>query len=152
MRNKLLISVVVLAVVLIAWSKFTDNHDKYKSTVDGMVSAEGIHWHPKLSISVHGESVLVPANTGLIGGHKPIHTHDEKDGTIHLEFDNLVRKSDITLGKFFQIWGKEFSSTQLFENHNSEMGQVRMTVNGEENTDFENYIFKDGDDIQLSFE
>ena len=115
-----------------------------------IISQNGIHWHPQLSIRVRGTEVPIPANIGLIGTHSPMHTH-ETDDIIHLEYDSVVRESDITLGKFFEIWGKEFSETQLLENVTSDTERVIMRVNGEINTEYENYVLRHEDEIEISF-
>lgn len=70
---------------------------------DNQVAArEGIHWHPKLTITIKGEKQTIPANIGIgpqyqsnplfdsSMGMTAIHTHeDAKDGIIHLEFEGL---------------------------------------------------------------
>ena len=71
-----------------------------------------------------------------------MHTHDSS-GVIHLEFQGVVRKDSLKLGRFFEVWGKDFM----------EFGSsVKMTVNGEEKTELQNYILKDGDKIELRYE
>lgn len=68
-------------------------------------------------------------------------THDT-DNIIHMEFSGLVRKDDLKIGKFFIIWGKQLRGD----------GFVKMTVNGQENTDFDNYLMKDGDKIEIFYQ
>lgn len=116
-----------------------------------IVSNVGIHWHPNISIKIKGEKIIIPANIGIGAVHSPMHTHKE-DGTIHMEYGGVVRQYDITLGKFFDTWGKDFSSTSIMGNKSGDGGVVRMTVNGENNTEFENYIMNDGDVIEIIFE
>ena len=119
-----------------------------------VISQSGIHWHPTLEIFVRGEKVDIPANIGLgqqysslptfdrSMGMTAIHTHEDMP-VIHLEFPGLVREEDITLGRFFEIWGKDIRS----------FGEsVRMTVGGAENTEYEKYIMRDGDTIQLHYD
>ncbi|MDP3784460.1 MAG: hypothetical protein Q8R12_00010, partial [bacterium] len=102
----------------------------------------GLHWHPELAIFVKGEKQEIPANLGIGAVHNPMHTHDSS-GVIHLEFQGVVRKDDLKLGHFFQVWGKDFM----------ELGStVKMTVNGEENTELQDYIMKDSDKIELRYE
>lgn len=108
-----------------------------------IISRSGIHWHPELTIYIKGEQQNIPKDIGLAGTiHKPVHTHDE-DGVIHLEFQGLVLKSDITLGQFFNNWNKNIRSLGV---------NMKMTVNGKENTEYENYIMQDKDKIELSYE
>ena len=147
MKNTILTVVGVLAIGVFLWWA-----GSLSSSDPETLAARGLHWHTKIDIFVKGESIEVPANIGLIGGHNPIHTHDEEPGVIHLEFDGKVTYADTELGNFFKIWNKEFSSTQLFEYVNGEEGVVSMTVNGEVNTEFEKYQMKDGDEVVISFE
>ena len=116
-----------------------------------VVSRNGIHWHPRLTILIKGEKQEVSANIGIGGVHQPIHTHDTS-GTLHLEVNGLVTKDEIELGRFFQIWGKEFNSTAILDKKNGSEGSVKMSVNGKENKDFENYLMKDKDNIEIRYE
>jgi hypothetical protein len=104
-----------------------------------IISRNGIHWHPELSIVVRGVKQEIPANIGFGAVEMPMHTHDNT-GIIHLEFGNLVLKSDITLNNFFKVWGKDLWSFGA---------NVKMTVNGKENTEYENYMMQDNDKIEL---
>jgi hypothetical protein len=108
-----------------------------------VVSRNGLHWHPELVIYTKGVKQKMPSNLGINGSFMaPVHTH-EADGVVHLEFQGLVKKSDITLGKFFKSWGKDI---------NSFGANVKMTVNGKENTELGNYIMQDKDKIELNYE
>ena len=92
---------------------------------------------------VKGKSVVVPPNIGLAGGHNPIHTHDREPDVIHMEFPGIVRQDDTKLGEFFNVWEKDIRSFGA---------NIKMTVNGVENTEFENYHMKDKDKIVLNFD
>lgn len=109
-----------------------------------IVSRTGFHWHPELTIYIKGKRQEIPPNIGLGAVHQPIHTHEDSDkGIIHMEFQGVVRKQDTALGRFFEIWGKDMRS----------FGQnMRMMVNGKENTEYENYPMKDKDKIELYYE
>ena len=109
-----------------------------------IVSRNGLHWHPTLEIYVKGEKVEFPANIGIGATHQPVHTHeDAAEGVVHLEMQGLVRTRDITLGQFFKSWGKDIGSLGV---------NVRMTVNGQENMELENYQMQDSDQIVLRYE
>jgi hypothetical protein len=136
---------IVLGVWAIVRSPNTSNED------DPLISRRGIHWHPNLEIIIKGERVTIPANIGLGGVHADTHTHKEND-QIHLEMSRPVRESDTRLGVFFDVWGKEFNSQCILDACNGDEGTVRMFVNGEENTEFENYHMKDGDNIEIRYE
>lgn len=155
MGNKVIIGAVALCTGLIAWAKIgsddSPEHNTAATADSELISSNGIHWHPKLSISVRGEPVEIPANIGLVGGHNPMHTH-ETDGTIHLEFGSVVREDDIRLGRFFELWGKTFNEHQLFSYKNTESERVRMYVNGTENTKYGDYILQHEDEIEIRYE
>ncbi len=138
------IGIVLLCLLMVGaifWVK------AYQTTpVSGLdpdtVTLQGLHVHPELAIFVKGEAIEIPQNIGLGMIHKPIHTHDDLP-IIHLEFPGKVTRDDTRLGKFFEIWGKDFQ----------EFGQtVTMTINGQPNAELENYEMKDGDKIELRYE
>ncbi|OGH42492.1 MAG: hypothetical protein A3H79_01445 [Candidatus Levybacteria bacterium RIFCSPLOWO2_02_FULL_36_8b] len=125
-----------------------------KAVTEGeVISSNGLHWHPKLSIYIKGEKQEIPANVGIGAIHQPIHTHeDNKEGIIHMEMQGIVAGNQTKLGKFFQIWSKQFSSNCLFDKCNGQGGTVRMAVNNNENKDFDNYLMKDGDNIEIRYD
>lgn len=148
-KKVLLWGIPILLIAAGVWavtrSPQTSNED------DPLISRSGIHWHPNLSITIKGEPVTIPANIGLGAVHSDTHTHKEND-QIHLEMNRPVRESDTRLGVFFDVWDKEFNSQCIFDSCNGENGMVKMFVNGEENTEFENYHMKDGDEIEIRYE
>ncbi|OHA62303.1 MAG: hypothetical protein A2117_00385 [Candidatus Wildermuthbacteria bacterium GWA2_46_15] len=115
-----------------------------------IITRNGIHWHPEIKITILGKNQEIPANIGLGITERPIHTHDNM-GVIHLEFPGLVRKEDVRLGRFFEIWGKQFNQNCIFDSCNGPDGQLKMLVNGQENFEFGNYAMKDGDKIEIIF-
>ncbi len=117
--------------------------NKPKIPESDVVSRNGLHWHPELTIYVKGEKQALPSSLGISGSYMaPVHTH-ESDGVIHLEFQGLVQKKDITLGQFFKSWGKDINSFGT---------NMKMTVNGKESTELGNYIMQDKDKIELKYE
>ena len=135
----------------------TRNSGEVKGTTVGeveLVSRSGLHWHPKLEIYIKGEKVELEDGIGLGVVEKPMHTHTEdyREGVVHMEFSGRVTAEQTRLGNFFDIWGKKFSSSQLFDRVNGDEGVVRMKVNGIENTEYENYEMKDTDRIEIRFE
>ncbi|MBI2611059.1 hypothetical protein HYW60_03965 [Candidatus Kaiserbacteria bacterium] len=109
---------------------------------DPDVVGVGIHWHPRLEIYVKGEKIEIPQNVGIGAVHAPMHTHDDLP-IIHLEFQGVARTKDVMLGRFFEIWGKDMRSFG---------SNMRMTVNGVSNTEYGDYIMRDGDQIELRFD
>lgn len=107
-----------------------------------VVAVGGMHWHPRLTITVGGSPVEIPQDVGIGAVHQPMHTHDDLP-IIHLEFPGTVKKDDIRLGRFFEIWGKDM---RMFGTN------MRMMVNGVENTEYEGYIMRDNDVIELQYD
>lgn len=136
-----IVGTLILSIGLIWWAKA--HQTTSLASPDGEVlSLKGLHIHPQLQIYVKGEKQEIPTGIGMVGGHKPMHTHDDVP-IVHLEFPAKVTKDDTRLGKFFSVWGKDFH----------EFGQtVTMTVNGEPNVELEHYQMKDGDKIELRYE
>lgn len=116
-----------------------------------IISNAGIHYHPHLSITIKGENVPIPAGIGMGAMEHSIHTH-EPDGIVHLEFSGVVKKEDTKLGVFFKIWGKDFSKDSIMGHKTGDGGTVKFKVNGVENVEFENYLMKDGDKIEIIYE
>lgn len=128
---------ILFFVAMILWSKSLQKNDP------NVISRTGIHWHPQLAIYVNGEKQEVSSNIGITPGKMgSIHTH-EPDGTIHFEPEGIVRKEDLKLSQFFKIWGRDINSFGT---------NVKMTVNGEENTELGEYVIKDKDKIELRYE
>jgi len=122
-----------------------------------------IHWHTQLSMSVCGEGFHLPLEAGDLDR---VHTHKERD---YLHFHSLV-KTDPTgnniltpeqlyIGDMFKQLDIPFNSTcfdgkcngDICEN-TGEPGQLKMTVNDIPNTEFDEYSYKDGDEIHITFE
>lgn len=129
-----------------------------------IVSRKGAHWHPELKILIKGEEVKIPANIGIgmqyagyprfdpMMGMTDMHTHDDS-GTLHWEvMKGPVTKEDVRLGTFFAVWGKKFDSSCIFDKCNGPEGAVKMFVNGKPNTEFQNYLVKDKDKIEIRYE
>lgn len=132
-----------IVVFLIGFGIFLQQKEAGSATGDtNFISKTGLHWHADLSIIVKGKPVAIPSEIGIGATHNPIHTHEDP-GVIHMEFPALVYKEDLLLGKFFKVWGKDMRSFGA---------NMKMTVNGAENTEFENYQMKDKDKIVINFE
>jgi hypothetical protein len=115
-----------------------------------------IHWHAAPTVTICGENVPIP--TPRIGGHlgsSLLHTHD--DAQIHVE-GTVSNPSQITLGKFMENIGMKFSQNELLDKKNGNVcfgsgeGKVKLIVNGLENDQFENYVIRDGDQLEMKFE
>lgn len=134
---KYFLSLVFLALVILLGSSLFA-----RASDPTILTTNGLHWHTHLAITVAGKDVPIPAGIGLGVAEMPIHTHDT-DGIIHMEFSGTVHTSDLALGQFFKVWGKDMSSFGT---------NMRMTVNGKENTDFGQYVMRDGDRVELQYD
>lgn len=167
MRKALIVAAVIaigaITVGVLYANKPKTNTAQTQPSGD-IVSKDGIHWHPHLSIYIKGQKQEIPANIGIGKQYSSskwydpmmdmtdFHTHDNS-GTLHWEvMDGPVTRDHVTLKAFFDVWSKPFSSTQILDAKNGSDGTVKMTVNGQPNTEFENYQVKDKDDIVIRFE
>ena len=156
-EHKIIIGGGALTIaIIVGISVLVSNNSSSTSAVpkDQIVAQNGLHWHPRLKILVNGENQEIPANVGILPSkHEEIHTHeDNKEGIIHMEMQGVVTREETRLGRFFEIWGKKFNSSQIFEFKNSTESAVKMFVNGKTNKDFENYQMRDGDKIEIKYE
>ena len=117
-----------------------------------VVSSVGVHYHPRLSIKVNGEPITIPNNVGIGAVHNPIHTHEEGDGTLHLEFEGTVRKEDTRLQKFFIVWNKEWTATSFMGMPLGEGHTLTMKVDGAPSTEYGTHVMKDGELIELDYQ
>lgn len=167
MKN-FLIAIAAITLFLVGgrwWSKNLQKNNVEKITASGeLVSETGIHWHPELAIYIKGQKQAIPANLGIgmqYAGYPlydpmmmmtSMHTHDDS-GTLHWEaMEWPVKKEDVRLANFFAIWAKKFDENCIFENCNGADGTVKMLVNGNENTEFQNYLVEDKDRIEIRYE
>lgn len=128
----------------------------------GSTPTGSIHWHVHLTIEVQGEPQPIPAAVGIGEQYADsryydrgmkmtsIHTHDES-GTIHWEVMQTPKEGELRLGAFFDIWGKTFTETCIFDYCNDGDGEVTMTVNGEPNDEFADYVVSDEDEIVIRY-
>lgn len=145
-KNVITIFIIVTVFLIVGWY-----FSKSPGSADSIVARNGLHWHSTLSIDTLGENQAIPAGLGLERlPHNPMHTHD-RDSVIHMEYSGLVRKTDLRLGNFFDIWGKKFNKDCIFDKCSGPEGQLKMLVNGKENIEFDNYSMKDKDVIEIIF-
>ena len=126
------------------------------------------HIHPFLKIIVDGQEVAIPTNLGITSSqHFSPHTHDAT-GKLHIGEGLLAGTAQenryVTLKDFFDVWrttnvgnatlnnpNAVFDSTHLMNKTADATHSVFMTVNGVANTEFENYIPEDNDQIVLTY-
>lgn len=155
-EKKILLAIIISTVLILVGAifYFSKSESSKKTPKEDVISANGLHWHPILSIYIEGKKQNIPVDVGILPTkHEEIHTHEDADkGILHMEMTGIVTKNETRLGRFFEIWGKTFISSQIFENKNSTDSTVKMFVNGKANSDFENYLMKDGDKIEIRYE
>ena len=121
------------------------------------------HYHPNLKVILDGQQIPIEPNTGIdqIGcreGMRWIHVHDSSETgftTLHIETPD---KMNVPLGAFFEIWDRD-GGPSLDEERNFDIDRsgvsdwdeyhISMTVNGDSNEKFEEYIMQDLDDIEI---
>lgn len=154
MKNWIILA-IILGVIFygIFWMiDITGNSTKInENELEFDAPREEIHWHPRLTIQIDGEIQEIPPDIGITNSvHFPTHTHEDADvGVLHMENDNPTKRT-VTLGYFFEVWGKTFNENCIFD-YCTENGKLKMYVNGEENTEFQNYFMQDGDDILIEY-
>ena len=149
------IFVIVVGLIVFGVSSLVMSYSKNRTVIDKSelnfsVPNHYIHWHPHLQITINGKNIVIPEGIGITdNGDMPIHTHDAS-GEIHMEEDKPTKES-VTLGYFFQVWGKKFSKNCIFE-YCTDKGNLTMFVNGKRNYDFQNYFMHDGDNITINYD
>lgn len=163
--NKGIITIIVVAVLgvgLLGFNRFFGGSPAPDSGNDGDENGNSRevpcvnsvlplvkHTHSQLKIIVNGSEVMVPDNTGLSAAcHKVLHTHDGEPGKIHLESNTT---KDYTLGDFFAVWAKPFSRTQILNYVVDESHELVLMVNSQPSREFENLVFKDGQNIVIEY-
>ena len=124
------------------------------------------HYHPNLKITIDGEYVPIPPNTGIDQagcreGMRWIHVHDSSETgftKLHIETPS---KMNVPLGAFFEVWERHGgNSPALTEDRKFDIDsngvsdwedyEITMKVNGQQNSKFEKYVMEDSDDIELT--
>ena len=106
-----------------------------------VIFEQTIHWHAKLIIIEGGVAVSILPSVGLLGDMthpSSLHTH-EADNVVHMEIQGPVQAEQVTLGTFFDVWGKDKAKI------------VQMSVNGKPSNDGYDYVMRDRDEIKLVF-
>lgn len=111
--------------------------------------ATQFHIHPILKIILDGKDQIIPAGIGIRPNcMNSIHTHDAS-GMLHVE---SPEKRDFVLADFFAVWSKPFSQDQILDMKTDATHTIRVTVNGQEVTTYENTVLRDKDQIVISYE
>lgn len=157
-RNRLLYLIVFAigmagSIAFISWQRHTQEQKAYIRYIKSACLSHtdpGIwHIHTYLQITVDGKITEIPKRLNFEGScMRPIHTHSDMSGRIHLMFPN---KTSVRLGDIFYVWGKKFSKDQVFDKKVDSEHELTMTVNGHPNYDFENLLMHDQDKIVIEY-
>ena len=143
-------AVILIGIVFLFYRAITISKD-FEPYTSGLV-----HWHVDFSVRLCGQEVDF-SNLGSETHHVGLpllHTHG--DNKIHIE-GTVARAEDIAVGKFFEAIGHKFTSNSFddYTNENDKCSgnnAIKFLVNEQENLEFENYVVKDGDVIQVFYE
>jgi hypothetical protein len=125
-------------------------------TIDGIecntMEQAAFHIHAHLDIFINGKPTTVPAQIGINSDARCLywlHTHDDS-GVIHIE---APVKREFTIGNFFDIWGKVFNNTHLFDE--KDKGNIlSLYVNGNKvptNVDYRSMNLNAHDEIAIVY-
>jgi hypothetical protein len=120
-----------------------------------------MHWHVHADIKVCDETKIFPYETGDL---ETLHTHVETN-KIHwhglLPVDPVTRAvtdySQMKMSILFSELKVPISNNGIYDFKNGDscpngrIGNLKVSVNGQEQKDFLNYILKDGDHISIEF-
>ncbi len=111
------------------------------------LSKEQIHIHPTLKITICGDEIKLPYNTGT----SDVHTHTNTS-ILHIEAKN------ISLGDFLKLIDLNFNNSCIDSYcngdkcPNNKIGTLKMYVNERENNEFDRYIPNDNESIVIGFD
>jgi hypothetical protein len=113
------------------------------------------HIHAHLEIFVDGKQEPIPPNIGIdpaTGFFSPLHTHpvaaNNPEGTIHMEAD---QEYEFTLGQFMNVWGIEFSDSQIGSLKSKGDQQLQVYLNGQRVKDPVNVVMRAHDNIVIGY-
>ncbi|MBI1969159.1 hypothetical protein HYS48_00565 [Candidatus Woesearchaeota archaeon] len=161
-----IIWVVSLAVVLVlAYSvyyvKITGAEKEGLIVCEGEQCFWAAHIHAEMEVTVCGENIRFEKEEGNLGEahtHKEealIHWHDKVP--IDPNTKEILDKKPLMLGAFFEQMEYPFDHGCIGEYCNGDacpegnIGTLQMWVNGIENDEFEQFVWKDGDQIKIIF-
>jgi len=119
------------------------------------------HMHVKLNFELCGENIKLPLEHGPLDG---VHSHKRRN-SIHfhekLSYDNttgkLINTTPLQLSEVMNEFDIRFNE-RCVQNYckgdiceKGEPGTVRMFVNDKPSTEFDRYVWKDGDEILITF-
>lgn len=113
-----------------------------------MTEKAPVHYHITLKMSYLGRPMPLPNNIGIDEEcMRPLDTHDGSSNEVHIHY---ARPYPFTIGDFFTVWGVIFNKDQFSGTFASERRRIIMKVNGTINYEYENYVLKDRDVIEIA--
>ncbi|MBI4052835.1 MAG: hypothetical protein HY394_02240 [Candidatus Diapherotrites archaeon] len=154
LKNAGMAILAIAVVAAIAFFALQANANRPKLDTRGIsFPLVNVHWHATPRIFLCGGEKLIPTPPET---NPLLHTHEDR--LIHIE-GSVSGPEQITLERFFDGIGIKFSSTGIWGKRNGDTcentgkaGKVSMKVNGSANTEFQNFVPKDGDVIEIRFE
>ena len=149
MKITIIAGIAAMGLLIIALAAFfiiSKNNDQ------GLLGE--VHEHADFRMYIHGSLYNFSQEEYMSSEARTlsnfIHLHDEDGEVIH------KHASGITLGFFFNTLGMELDPSCLIlangtEYCNDDSYKLRMYVNGRPNNDFQNYEFKDLDQILMTY-
>ena len=151
-RAVLLVVILIAIAVIGTWS-YLAFFIHSPPLIDGIpCGLEGtvMHIHSHLDIFINGQPYTIPAGVGIIP-YKCLywmHTHDSS-GVVHVESPTQM---DFTLGKFFDIWGKAFNNTQIFDYRAGSSNPLIVYVNGQSaGGNYRDIVFHEHEEIAIVY-
>ncbi len=148
----IVVCILVLGGVVFGISKISGEDNECKTMPATEMNIGGhtnlkLHKHAQLRIIIDGEEQIIPADIGIYSDiMRPLHTHDAT-GKIHIEGPC---QRDFKLVEFFNVWNQALTNECIF-NYCTNNGTLKMTVNGRDVEDIENYYMKDFDNIKIEY-
>ncbi len=142
-KDKLFLSIVAVAIVLVALAGITGKKPRVAETGPVPCLLPNIplaqHLHAMLQIVINGVPATLPKDIGISAScEHALHTHDTT-GTLHVEAQDTRA---YTLGDFFEVWGKPLVTANF----------VSITVNGRPATgDPKKLVLEDKQQIVVSY-
>lgn len=156
--------IAIAIIVLIAYSyvyfKQTTTEEESITVCDADQCFWAAHIHGNLDIDVCGENIDLGLEKGELD---KTHTHKER-GRLHFherlpvdpETMEITDFGPLRLGNSLENMGIRFTDECIADKCNGdpcdgEPGGITMTVNGEPNTELNEYVWKEGDTIKIEF-
>lgn len=160
-RKKILLALILASVILLVATGFY-SYRRFKESgfeEEGFVVCnkedvceKSVHIHATLNVSICGENKNLPKETGRLNR---VHTHKEQN-LLHFherlrvspQTQELINPEPLTIKAAI----REILKIELPDQcPDGKPGKLKLTVNGEPQGKIPDYVWKDGDKIELTF-